>query len=117
MAPEAAREIQRAAESGELYCSPVSAWEVGVLASRGRLKLGLPAEAWVERAFTRPEVRIAPLSHDLAVRASYLPGTLHPDPADRLLVATALGMGLRLVTRDARLIAYGGQGYLPVLAC
>ena len=51
------------------------------------------------------------------MRASYLPGALHPDPADRLLVATAMAMGLRLVTRDQRLVEYGERGYLAVVVC
>lgn len=62
-------------------------------------------------------LQVAPLTPEIGVRASYLPGRFHPDPADRLLVATALTLGLRLMTRDKRLLAYGAAGHLPVVAC
>jgi PIN domain nuclease of toxin-antitoxin system len=67
--------------------------------------------------FSRPGVRVAAVTPEVAARASFLPGDLHNDPADRILVATAVEQGLRLVTRDRRLLAYGSQGYIFVLAC
>ena len=60
---------------------------------------------------------MAPLSPEIAVRASFLPGQIHEDPVDRLLVATAVVMGLRLMTRDRRILDYGRAGYLPVVRC
>jgi PIN domain nuclease of toxin-antitoxin system len=109
--------ISRAASSGALYLSPVSAWEIGLLVRRGRVELRIPAESYIERAFRLPGVRIAALTPEIAVRSSYLPGDLHEDPADRMLVSTAIVMGLRLVTRDKRLLDYGARGFLAVLAC
>ena len=64
-----------------------------------------------------PGIREAALTPEIAVDASYLPGDLHGDPADRLLVATARHLGIPLVTRDAKLIAYAERGFLRVLAC
>jgi PIN domain nuclease of toxin-antitoxin system len=109
--------ISQAASTGALYLSPVSAWEIGLLVQRGRLDLGIAAESYVERAFELPGVRIAALTPEIAVRASYLPGDLHEDPADRMLVSTAIVMGLKLVTRDKRLLDYGSQGFLAVMGC
>ena len=117
VAPQARKSIARAALAGELYLSPVSAWEIGLLVRRGKLRLAISAEKYVERAFRLPGTRVAPLTPEVAVRSSYLPGDLHSDPADRLLISTALEMGLRLVTRDERLLAYGESGFAAVLAC
>jgi PIN domain nuclease of toxin-antitoxin system len=61
-------------------------------------------------------VRLAAFTPEVAARASFLPGELHHDPAGRILVATAMEFGLRPVTRDRRLLAYGSAGYLSVLA-
>jgi PIN domain nuclease of toxin-antitoxin system len=97
--------------------SPVSAWEIGLLVRRGKLELGVAAESYIERAFRLPGVRVAALTPEIAVRSSYLPGDLHEDPADRMLVSTAIVMGLRLITRDKRLLDYGAQGFLAVMAC
>ena len=113
----ARKAISQAASTGALYLSPVSAWEIGLLVRRGRLDLRIAAESYVERAFELPGVHIAALTPEIAVRSSYLPGDLHEDPADRILVSTAIVMGLRLVTRDRRLLDYAAQGFLAVMAC
>jgi PIN domain nuclease of toxin-antitoxin system len=115
--PEALKSMKRAAASGEIYLSPVSAWEIGLLVKRGRLQLDIAVETYVHKAFSLPGVRIAQLTPEIAVRSSHLPGELHDDPADRMLVSTALVMGLRLVTRDKRLLDYGAQGLLAVMPC
>ena len=113
----ARKAISKAASTGALYLSPVSAWEIGLLVRRGRLELGIPAESYIERVFRLPGVRTAALTPEIAARSSYLPGDLREDPADRMLVSTAIVMGLKLVTRDKRLLDYGAQGFLAVMAC
>ena len=117
LAPAATRAISQATRAGSLFLSPISAWEIGLLASRRKLDLPSPPEVFVAALFARPGVRLASFTPEVATRASFLPGDLHHDPADRILVATALELGLRLVTRDRRLLAYGSAGYLSVLAC
>ena len=77
----------------------------------------LPIDTYVAKAFSRPGVRIAALTPEIAVRGCFLPGNLLSDPADQILAATAAALGLRLVTRDRRILDYGGQGYISVLAC
>ena len=117
MFPAALKSIQTAAQAGELFLSPVSAWEIGILVSRGRLSFGIPADVYIARAFSRPGVRIAALSPQIAVRSCSLPGSFHADSADRMLVSTAMLLGLKLVTRDSRILAYGAQGHITVLPC
>jgi PIN domain nuclease of toxin-antitoxin system len=60
----------------------------------------------VRLAFELPTVRLAPLTPAIAVLSTRLPGALHGDPADRMIAATALAHGARLVTKDKRLAAY-----------
>lgn len=117
MSAQALKFIRRATKVGELFLSPVSAWEIGILVSQGRLSFGIPADVYIARAFSRPGVRIAALSPQIAVRSSSLPGGFHADPADRMLVSTAMLLGLKLVTRDSRILAYGAQGHISVLPC
>lgn len=117
LAPRAGAAISGAARAGSLYISPVSAWEIGLLASRGRLVLPVSPGELVARVLARPGVRVAALTPEIAAVASYLPGNLHRDPADRMLVSTALAMGLQLITRDERLLEYGAQGHVRTLAC
>lgn len=57
------------------------------------------------------------LEPDVALSASYLPGGLHRDPADRLLIATARALDVPIMTRDERILAYAGQGHVQAIAC
>jgi len=115
---EAAKEaIEAAGPEDGVFVSPVSAWEIGMLASKNRLDLDLPPLAWFERFMALPGIRLVPLSAEAAILSSSLPGAFHGDPADRMLVATARSRGMPLVTRDARLLAYAEAGHLEALAC
>jgi PIN domain nuclease of toxin-antitoxin system len=109
--------INKASTAGALFLSPVSAWEIGILAQRGKVAFGVSAENYVYRAFTRPGFQIAALTPEIAVRASYLPGQFHSDPADRLLISTAMLMGLILVTRDREILRYARRGHVSALRC
>lgn len=97
--------VRTALESAdnELWLSPISVWEALVLAERGRLSPNAPVTEWIERMVRAIPRREAPLTHDIAVASRQL--TLpHQDPADRFLAATALVLGLTLVTADERLL-------------
>lgn len=94
-------EIARA--KNEVWLSPVSAWELLLLAERGRLDLGNDAGKWVADAVSHTPAHEAALTFDVAIRSREVMPS-HPDPADRFLVATALVNDLTLVTADERLI-------------
>jgi PIN domain nuclease of toxin-antitoxin system len=115
----AATDALRAAndKGGTTYISPISAWEIGMLESRGRLQLLIRPERWFANLFDAPGVELATLSADLLIASSYLPGTPPKDPADRILAATARELGVTLITRDRALLDYGEQGHVAVLAC
>lgn len=96
----------------ELWVSPVSAWELLVLAERGRVKLGDEPRRWVVEALVQTPAQEAVFTFDAAVRSREIM-LAHPDPVDRFLVATALVYGLTLVTADDSLIE---ARLCPVLA-
>lgn len=102
---------------GTTYISPISAWEIGMLTSRGRLQLLIRAERWFANLFDAPGVELAPMSPDLLIASSSLPGKPPKDPTDRILVATARELGATLITRDRALLAYGRQGHVAVVEC
>jgi PIN domain nuclease of toxin-antitoxin system len=100
-----------------VYVSPISAWEIGQLASRGRLSLPMTPEKWFDRFLAAPGMRLTELAPNLLIASSFLPGERPADPADRIIAATAREYGLRLVTRDRRLLAYAASGFCQALAC
>jgi PIN domain nuclease of toxin-antitoxin system len=62
-------------------------------------------------------VQLAPMSADLLIDSSFLPGKPPRDPADRIIAATARDHGCTLLTRDRALIDYAAQGHIRVLSC
>ena len=74
-------------------------------------------KTWFSKIMAAPGIREAAMTPEIAVDASYLPGDLHGDPADRLLIATARHLNAPLVTRDTKIIAYAKQGFVQVLPC
>jgi PIN domain nuclease of toxin-antitoxin system len=118
LATAAVEKLRATSESGGLtYISPISAWEIGMLASRGRLQLLIRPERWFANLFDAPGVRLADLSPDLLIASSYLPGKPPKDPTDRIIAATARELGATLVTRDRALLDYGKQGHVAVVEC
>jgi PIN domain nuclease of toxin-antitoxin system len=87
-----------------------------MLEAKGRIVLPMEGRLWIEKALGAPGVRLIALSPDIALQSTRLPGACHGDPADRMLVATARCEGCVLVTRDQRILDYGGQGLVRVLA-
>jgi PIN domain nuclease of toxin-antitoxin system len=70
--------------------SAVTAWEIALLVDTSRIELDIPTEAWIERFLARPGIAAVPLSHQAACRSYRLHHLEHRDPADRLLIATAI---------------------------
>ncbi|MCK5377554.1 MAG: type II toxin-antitoxin system VapC family toxin [Acidobacteria bacterium] len=93
--------------ASELWLSPISVWELSVLARRGRVRLEAGFREWVETALDRATLREAHISTEVAM-ATYGIELAHQDPADRFLAATASVFDLTLVTADERLIEAKG---------
>lgn len=104
--------VEAAVERGALLISAISIWEIALLEARHRLELSQDVRAWVGRALGFPGVRLKGLSPSIAIESTRLPGSLHRDPADRILVATARLTGAALVTCDQRLLTYAKQGHV-----
>lgn len=110
--------IAHAQDTGEpIWISPVLAWEIGLLARKGRFRSALTPQRWFQQLCAQPAIRLCALDADILLASSFLPGDLHGDPADRMMVATAREQGFTLVTRDDALLDYAGQGYVAALAC
>ena len=106
LGPLARREIDRAWQSGELAVSSISFWEVAMLKSKSRISFQENLEQWRRVQLEQGMVEI-PVDGKIGLRAAGLTG-FHPDPADRLIVATALE-GHRLVTADKRILDWSGE--------
>lgn len=93
-----------AIESADTIGIPaISCWEVAVLVAHGRLSLDRDVLDWIQEACP-PQVQRLELTPEIAVLSSRLEWP-HRDPADRLIVATAIVYGASLVTKDGEITA------------
>lgn len=102
-------------EPGGVVASPISAWEIGQLASRGRLNLKMDPLRWFETVLEN-SIALAPMPPSVLVASSFLPGPLR-DPADRVIVATARAFRYRVMTRDRPMLDLARAGHLETVAC
>ncbi len=73
-----------------------------MLVSRGRLVLTMDTTAWIAMSESLPFLEFVPVDNRIALRAVSLPKGAPRDPADRLIVATALVLGAPLVSADGQ---------------
>lgn len=108
-------EIDRAAARGSVLISAISVWELATLASKKRLSLSLPIHSWVDESLSKPGISLLPLSPDIAVESSLLPGKFPGDPADRIIIASTRMSRSRLITRDAGILEFARGGYIEAV--
>ena len=115
MSQEAVEAMETANQSDEtIFVSPISYWELGLLTSRNRIKFA--SETWLNDMLQNG-LAWAEMPPEILYKSSFLPGTLHNDPADRVIIATARTYNMQIVTRDREILSYAEQGYVRCLAC
>jgi PIN domain nuclease of toxin-antitoxin system len=104
LSKQAKARIKRAQALG---VHPISCWEIAMLSNAGELKLTMDITQWVGHALERPKVELLPFTPAAAIRAAGLGDSFPGDPADRIIVGTALEMGAPLITKDQRITDWG----------
>ena len=106
LGPGARSAIDRAWQADEVCVSAICFWEVALLKDKQRISFPDDVGLWRREQLEQGVIEI-PMDGEIAIRAATLTD-FHPDPADRLIVATALE-GHRLVTADRRILDWPGQ--------
>ena len=112
LSSEAREIIEASIIDGSIAISAISLWEISMLHTRERIFLNQPCLAWIKRSLEAPGITLYPLTPEITVESTSLPGGFHGDPADRIIVATARVLGLPLLTRDQKILDYGKDDYL-----
>ena len=99
-------EIQQAWDAQEVAMSAMSFWEMAMLRAKGRISYPEDVGRWRLEQLGQGLIEI-PVDGDIGIRAIAL-ADFHADPADRIIVATAMG-GHRLVTADERILSWPGH--------
>jgi len=103
-----------------VYVSAATGWEVGQMAARkGAAKVTFEPgpEAWYGRVLTELGFVDLPLTAQIAMAAANLPGKPPADPAARFMIASALSLGVPVLTRDPALLAYAAAGHVTAIPC
>jgi PIN domain nuclease of toxin-antitoxin system len=107
LSEKAAATVADMEKAGVGYASSISIWELGVKVQRGKLLLPIAVEELARRIERGGLVELVPVDTSLWLRSLSL-GWDHPDPADRIIVATALAKGVPLLTKDEAMHAWKG---------
>lgn len=119
-APERIGRLARAAladalAAGEVLVAAITPWEIATKASRGKLSLSAPPLDWFTGVLARTGIDVADLTPATAVDAGSLPGEIHGDPADRLIIATARALACPVLTADRQILAYAAAGHVQAI--
>ena len=99
----AKRAIAQSLRRSPAIVSTISVLEIATAVRRGRLELGSPLDLWLADLRALPELLFQPVSGEIAQLAGTFDEATPGDPADRIIVATALTLRAKLVTADERL--------------
>lgn len=100
LSPIAAKAI---AEDKRLALSAISCWEFSDLLRQGKIGLDREPLEWMEQSIAEFGIELLPLTPAIAVRSSLLGPGFKGDPADRIIVATAMVQAVPLITSDQTL--------------
>ena len=90
----------------QLLLSAISPWEFCKLLEKRRVAISCKPEDWLNAAFDLPKFNLIPLTPSLAYRSTVLPQPFHNDPADQIIVATALQENATILTKDGNILKY-----------
>lgn len=107
------QQIDEALKLGQLCLSAISIWEIAVKKRSDNLKLTQPLDVLLHEIDA--VICIIPLTAEILYNSVYLPGDFHKDPADRIIISTAMSGNHQLITYDRKIIAYGKQNHLTCL--
>jgi PIN domain nuclease of toxin-antitoxin system len=105
--PESVIKLIRNTAAGHRYVSAITAFEIGVKCHKGKLVLPKATQLWFSETISQRGLCALSITDRIAFRAAGLPG-IHRDPADRIIIATALEYNLVIVTPDDIFMKYPG---------
>ena len=102
----ARKAIETARAGGSIIISSISCWEVAMLSASGRLKLTIDVRDWIAKCEALPFFNFVSVDNTIFVHSVFLAGPLRADPADRIIIATALARDIPIVTKDRKIRNY-----------
>ena len=107
---------EKLAPENKIRVSAISVWEVALLSSKNRIEFPGGLEEWVYQGINAPGILTADVTAEIALKSALLPKDFHGDPADRILLATAINLGATLITHDKEILSYSQKHHLPAIS-
>ena len=85
--------VEKAVHNNAVYISSISIWEIALLVAKKRLILKIEISEWISKAERLRFFQFLPVDNSIALKSVNLPQPLHSDPADRIIIASALAPG------------------------
>lgn len=109
------RAIDQGRDTGSVFVSVISVWEVALLVRKKRFVLPMSLSRWTEEALNLRGLNLLAFTPEIAIESVELPEPMHKDPADRILVASARVERMTLVTRDREILDFAKATNLSVI--
>lgn len=98
--------IEEAEKKKTIYISSISVLEILTLIKKNRLNINTLANNWLDKLENLSYIHFVPVDNKIAAESVNLVDLPEKDPADRIIIATALNMGAKLVTSDRKILDY-----------
>lgn len=108
LSQKASNRIDLEIKKKDIYVSSISIWEICLLVKAAKLELVMDVDTWIEKIEKLDFLKFVPVDNKIAAKSVALPEAVGRDPADRIIVATATGLGATLVTSDQKIRKYSG---------
>lgn len=95
--------IAAANQADGIVVADISLWEIAMLLQKGRVQVATDCRAFLNLILQANQIQVQSITPQIAALSTQCLSTINADPADRLIVATALTAGVPLVTADRRL--------------
>lgn len=90
-------------QEGAILISDISLWEIAMLIKKGRVQVDTDIQSFISLLLQANDIQVRPVTPQSAALSLQLPEDITLDPADRLIVATALAEDIPLITADRNL--------------
>ena len=98
--------IDMAMRTNAIYVSSISVWEMAILIQKKRLRLSMDINEWIAKAESLNFINFVPIDNSVALKSVHLRPPIHSDPADRIIIASAISCDATLITKDDKILNY-----------
>ncbi|RYE13833.1 MAG: type II toxin-antitoxin system VapC family toxin [Rickettsiales bacterium] len=112
--PQQQSVVRQALIKNELYISSITLWEIAMLIAKGRINVFTRIDDFLKSIENIKGLQIYQINSLIAADSVSLPGEVHGDPADRIIMATCRELGATLITADESILSWAKQGYIKV---